>query len=103
MSRELARVMSRKTRFGAQPLYLILREQGRGTITEVARKIGVPERHLYNVVYGWTRPNDVVRDKLPELLGIPLREMFTADAVAAPYFEQPHTSRRRPKRKESAQ
>lgn len=95
MSHVVDRVLARETRFGAQPLYLLLRDRGRGSITELARELRVPERHLFNVLYGWTRPNDILRRRLPDLLGLPLTELFTAEALAEPFAT-------RPKRKDSA-
>ncbi len=70
-----------------QPAYFVLHKQGR-TIAGVARVIDVSYLQLRNSVYGRTRPNQAVRDRLPALLGVALSELFTPDALI-PLRERP--------------
>ena len=66
-----------------QPLYDVLRAQGRG-VAPTARAIGVSYIHFRQVVDGRTRPSREVRERLPELLGIPLAELFDAGSLRPP-------------------
>jgi transcriptional regulator with XRE-family HTH domain len=72
-----------RTRFGTQAGHRILLIQGR-TITGTARYLGVNQAHLYQALAGRCRPNAELRAKLPELLGVPLDELFTEDALRPP-------------------
>lgn len=71
------------TTYGRQPGYFVLLDQRR-YITRTASEIGVPEAHLSRALRGVIRPNLIVRQRLPKLLGRPLRELFTPDAIALP-------------------
>lgn len=55
------------------------------SVTQAAEKIGVTWSHLYATVIGRTTPSEVVRQRLPELLGIPLEELYDADLLARTY------------------
>jgi hypothetical protein len=72
------------SKFGRQPARMALRRE-RYTIKLAAEIIGVPESHLRIAVGGYARPMDAVREKLPVLVGVPLEDLFTPDALAKPY------------------
>jgi len=57
----------------------------RWSMREAAEQIGVRHQHLSGSVYGHVRPSEVVREKLPALLGVPLDELFTHDVLRVPY------------------
>lgn len=69
------------SRVRVQPARQHLSDQ-RWSIAKAAAKIGVPEGHLRCAIYGVAAPNDVVRAKLPDLLGVPLDELFDAELLA---------------------
>jgi len=71
-------------RFGHQPARQALFDQ-RWSIARAATEIGVPVSHLGNCVYGKIVPSPGVRERLPRLLGVPLEELFTAEALAEEY------------------
>jgi ribosome-binding protein aMBF1 (putative translation factor) len=71
-------------KFGVQPALAALRAE-RWSTALAARTIGVPENHLKHVVHGRTYPNAIVREKLPELLGLPLEDLFVPDMLAKTY------------------
>jgi transcriptional regulator with XRE-family HTH domain len=71
------------TRFGTQPGHQILVSQGR-TISGVARVLRLHPAHLAQALQGRIRPNYEVRERLPDLLGVPLEELFTEDALQPP-------------------
>lgn len=64
-----------------QPARQILRDQYL-TITDAADRIGVPQGHLRAVLAGTVAPQRTVRERLPELLGVPLEDLFTQDLLA---------------------
>jgi len=72
------------TRFGTQPAREILRAR-RLSIRDVAVALGVSPRHLYNALQGYITPRTEVRQKMPDLLGVPLEELFTPDVIALPF------------------
>jgi len=71
-------------RENAQPAYYLVRQQGR-TIGVIARSIDVPYIHLRNVLYGDYPPSNEVRTRLPGLLGVDLKDLFTEDMLARAY------------------
>jgi transcriptional regulator with XRE-family HTH domain len=68
------------TRFGQQPCRALLREKG-WSILQAAQEIGVTYPQLHYAMNGTTRPRPDVRERLPELLGVPLEELFTPEAL----------------------
>ena len=72
------------SRFGDQPAKKALTEE-RWSQPRAAEKINVPFLHLRGALNGHVAPSKVVRDRLPALLGRPLSELFTAEALAATY------------------
>lgn len=83
--------MAKATRFGRQPAYEILKKE-RWHISLAAHEIGVSHQHLSKAVHGYYRPNDVVREKLPKLVNVPLDQLFTAESLK-PYWFQPGSPR----------
>ncbi|WP_169798565.1 helix-turn-helix transcriptional regulator [Piscicoccus intestinalis] len=79
-----------------QPARDILKQK-RWTVAAAAREIGVSQTHLGNTVTGRNRPNDIVREKLPELLGVPLEELFYPDMIVIPFSPRPSQHSRRKK------
>ena len=71
------------TKFGTQPGHQILVSQGR-TISGVARVLNIAQAHLHQALSGRVRPNHEVRRRLPDLLGVPLDELFNEDALQPP-------------------
>lgn len=69
-----------------QPARALLRDQ-RYTTRQAAVAIDVEPGHLASVLAGHIRPHPVVRERLPELLGVPLEDLFDADRIDKPYFE----------------
>lgn len=74
-------VPARRKKRPAPPARLALYAKGL-TIRDAAEQIGVPFAHLANVLRGNSTPNDVVRARLPKLLGVPLAELFDTDLLA---------------------
>lgn len=70
-----------RTRRPASPARLALYAKGL-TIRQAADQIGVPFAHLANVLKGNATPNATVRERLPELLGVPLVDLFDTDLLA---------------------
>jgi hypothetical protein len=66
-----------------QPLFHVLKDQRRG-VAPTARAIGVSYLHFRQVVDGRTRPSREVRERLPELLGVPLSALFDAGSLRPP-------------------
>jgi hypothetical protein len=75
-------------KWGPQPARVVMARE-RWSIALAARTIGVNEEHLRNVLRGVTRPMPAVLDKLPELLGCPVMDLFTEEILAKPYDPTP--------------
>lgn len=76
--------MTTQSRFGAQPARQALVDE-RWSQPKAAERINVPHLHLRGALNGHVPPSQVVRDRLPALLGRPLTELFTPDSLAATY------------------
>lgn len=66
------------------------------TTVQAAELIGVDPAHLGNCLSGRTRPLQVVRDKLPAILGVALEECFDAELLAKEYGGRRGLRARRP-------
>jgi len=75
------------SRFGEQPLIEIMRRR-RWTFSLLCDEVGVSYRHLYYVAHGHIVPSARLRDRLPAVLGTPLSELFSEDALAAQYTQR---------------
>ncbi|SFA61497.1 hypothetical protein SAMN05444374_1187 [Rhodococcoides kroppenstedtii] len=73
---------------GRQP-FADCAERQRWTYVQIGAKLGVSARHVRNAAIGWTRPNAVLREELPSLLGCPLSELFTESAIAEDFATRP--------------
>lgn len=73
------------TRYGRQPARIIILEQGL-FIRKVAEAINETDTHLYKALSGVIVPSPNVRKRLPELLGRPLEELFTPEALEREYW-----------------
>lgn len=69
---------------GIQAARAVLRAQ-RYTTRQAAEAIGVDHGHLARAVSGRVRPSNEIRERLPELLGVPLEELFDSASLALPY------------------
>jgi transcriptional regulator with XRE-family HTH domain len=69
-----------RTDYGVQPSRSILLQQAR-TVAGVARLLQVSPQHLKNALSGLTPPRPEVRERLPEILGVPLEQLFTQSAL----------------------
>lgn len=69
--------------YGVQPGWEIMRSEGR-TIAGTSRAIDVPYGVLRTALLGIVRPNEHIRERLPEFLGRDLTELFTEDAIREP-------------------
>jgi transcriptional regulator with XRE-family HTH domain len=86
-----------QTRFGDQPLSEQMRRQ-RCHYSQLAREIGVTRQQLYTAARGLVVPSPLLRDKLPAILGVPLSQLFTAEALDYRYQDNHHRFDR-PRRK----
>jgi hypothetical protein len=51
-----------------------------------AAEIDVDFTHFANAIAGRSRPSQAIRDRLPELLGVPLEDLFEPEMLAGPYM-----------------
>ena len=72
------------TPFGYQPARFILYRK-RISQMQAAKDLGIPWSHFRRCLTGRTHPMDVVREKLPEYLGVSLEDLFTPELLAKPY------------------
>lgn len=82
------------SRFGVQPAREKLRAE-RWSLAKAADKLNIPPLHLRGAVMGRVVPSPALRDRLPALLGSPLSELFSADALAATYQPEQNAYRNR--------
>lgn len=68
------------TRFGRQPICDVLHDH-RWTTTRFAAHHGLNRNHLYNASTGRVAVSRELQHVLPDLLGIPLDELFTSDSI----------------------
>jgi hypothetical protein len=73
-------------RLGYQPARDELFKRGI-SVTEAARDLGIPGRHLEYAVRGKAHPMDIVRQRLPEYLRMPLHKLFTEESLSKRYSE----------------
>ena len=69
-------------KYGDQPAVEVIYDQ-RWTYTRLALELGVTHKHLYAACRGVTTPSDVLRKRLPEVLGVPLADLYTAESLTA--------------------
>ena len=81
--------MKTRSRFGDQPLSEEMRRQ-RWHYSQLAREINVTQKQLYAAARGIVVPSPVLRDKLPAILGVPLSQLFTAEALDYRYQDNHH-------------
>ena len=82
--------MAMTTRRQVARRHLIVREI---STQEAADFIGCHLSHLSNVLNGRSRPNDLVRERLPKLIGLPIEALLDADLLTGEY-SGPHGRRR---------
>jgi ribosome-binding protein aMBF1 (putative translation factor) len=78
-----------KTRFGDQPLIEEMRRQ-RWHYSLLAQEISVTQKQLYAAARGIVVPSPALRDKLPPILGVPLSQLFSAEALDYRYQDNHH-------------
>lgn len=71
------------TRYGDQPVRLILRERGLN-LKILAAATGIGYATLYAAVTGKIRPNAAIREAVPSYLKVTLEECFTPEAIEHP-------------------
>lgn len=72
------------SRHGVQPARAFLQAR-RFTTRQAADAIRVDLTHLASAIGGHVRPCQAVRDRLPNLLGVPLQDLFSEEALRLPY------------------
>lgn len=77
---------------GRQPLADVAIEQ-RWSYVKLAGQLGVSDRHVRNAANGWSRPNEILREQLPALLGRPLSGLFTDSVIAEDFATRPKRKR----------
>jgi transcriptional regulator with XRE-family HTH domain len=82
---------------GRQPGIALSREE-RWSLSALARRLDVPLGHLTNAMHGRAHPSDAIRDRLPAVVGRPLSELFTQEALARAYSGPRGNMHRRLKR-----
>ncbi|MDN5744098.1 MAG: hypothetical protein L0H31_03135 [Nocardioidaceae bacterium] len=55
------------------------------TTCQAAEAIGIDHIHLGNNITGIVRPCPEVRERLPQLLAVPLEDLFDAELLSKPY------------------
>jgi transcriptional regulator with XRE-family HTH domain len=78
-----------RSRFGTQPLSEEMRRQ-RWHYSQLAREINVTQRQLYAAARGVVVPSPILRDRLPPILGVPLSQLFTTEALDYRYQDNHH-------------
>ena len=81
--------MKTRSKFGDQPLIEEMLRQ-RWHYSLLAREIGVTRQQLYTAARGIVVPSPMLRDKLPAILGVPLSQLFTAEALDYRYQDNHH-------------
>ncbi len=66
-----------------QPVFDAIRASGLN-LSKVAQQAGVSYLHVRQAARGCARPNLQLRAKLPEILGVPLEELFEPACLVAP-------------------
>lgn len=90
-----------QTRFGDQPLIEEMRRQ-RWHYSLLAQEISVTRQQLYTAARGIVVPSPLLRDKLPAILGVPLSQLFTAEALDYRYQDNHHRFDRPQRRSQEA-
>lgn len=72
------------SKWGTQPARDVLAERGL-PIAEVALQLGCRYSQLYNCLQGYSLPTPRVRERLPQLLGVPLESLFDAEVLEKPF------------------
>lgn len=80
--------------YGKQPALSELTEQ-RWSFSALADAIDVSRSHLYNACHGFTNPSDDLRQRLPQILGVKLEDLFTPEALAGKYTGNKRVRNRR--------
>ena len=78
-----------KSRFGDQPLVEEMRRQ-RWHYSLLAQLINVTRQQIYAAARGIVVPSPAIRDRLPPILGVPLSQLFTAEALDYRYQDNHH-------------
>jgi hypothetical protein len=78
-----------QTRFIDQPFSEQMRRQ-RWHYSLRAGEVGVTPQQLYTAARGIVVPSPLLRDKLPAILGVPLSQLFTAEALDYRYQDTHH-------------
>lgn len=71
---------TKPTKFGPQPIAQVMRDQ-RWQIKRFAAEHGLSYGHLHRVVIGQTAASRELQRVLPDLLGVPLEDLFTSESL----------------------
>lgn len=81
--------------FGLQPIRDVVWRKGYSH-TEFAAMTGIePRAHVNGAIRGYVPPSEDLRRIAPAILGVPLEELFTAEALAQVCRPLPKSLRRR--------
>ncbi|MCA0331260.1 MAG: helix-turn-helix domain-containing protein [Actinobacteria bacterium] len=72
------------SRFGRQPARSALIDAGL-SLSSTAERLGLPRSHLRSAVLGYSPPSPGLREGLSRLLGRPVSELFSPEALQAAY------------------
>ncbi|MCW2090244.1 UNVERIFIED_ORG: hypothetical protein M2328_003524 [Rhodococcus erythropolis] len=72
--------MGSSSKFGRQPISQVLHDQ-RWQIKRFADEHGLSYQHLFNVLCGRVAASRELQKVLPDILGVPLDELFTRESL----------------------
>jgi hypothetical protein len=64
-------------------------ELNRWDCAQLAKEVGCGYNHLYLAIVGRTPPSPLLRQKLPQILGAELPDLFIPQAIAADFHPKP--------------
>lgn len=76
-----------QSKFGRQPFQRILDRQGR-TVVGTAKALGFDTSYFLRVACGRTPPSDDMKQALVRELRLPVKELFTPDALESNYRDR---------------
>ena len=79
-------------KYGLQPVRSWM-ELNRWDCSQLAKEVGCGYNHLYLAIVGGTPPSPLLRQKLPQILGAELPNLFTPQAIAADFHPKARQGR----------
>lgn len=74
---------ARPSQFGPQPIRAEVHRRGWTYADFIADTLIRPQSHVRHAMNGVCPPSEELRQRAAEMLGLPVTELFTADALAA--------------------